>query len=113
MPQQQDEAAQVYEAQEVFGFVFVARRDSSKAQQPCEEALDLPPALVPTQCSTVLFARSSSAPHRTDQFDVFFAERDFELRAVVGFIADELLRLVLGEAFGDRGIDEAYFVAFT
>jgi hypothetical protein len=113
MPQQDNEASELHEAEVVFSDAFVASGDPAEAQKPGEEAFDLPASLVSTQRSTVLLASALVASRRADQLDVFFGERDFELRAVVGFVADELLRLGLGEAFGDGVVDETYFAAFT
>jgi hypothetical protein len=46
MPQEDDEASQVDETEVVLGLVLVALGDPAEAEQPGEQALDLPAALV-------------------------------------------------------------------
>ena len=46
MPQQDARASELYEAQEVDVVVLVARDQASEVEEPREEALDLPSALV-------------------------------------------------------------------
>jgi len=113
MPQQYDETSQVHEAQEVVGFVLVACRDASEAQQPCEEAFDFPSTLVAAQLSTVGPAPAPFSFLGSDQLDVLLRELCFERRTVVGFVADASFRFFAREATLDGGIDETYFVTLT
>jgi len=113
MPQQDDEASEVNEAQEVGGLHLVSRADAPESQQPSEESLDLPAAAIASKGPTVLLAGALAGANGRDQLDSLPRERLAELRTVVGTVADEPRGLGFGEAGFERGIDESNFVTLT
>ena len=66
MPKQDDDAREVQESLEILGMTLKAGGDAPEAQEPREEAFDLPPALVAAKRATVLAARIVVAANRTD-----------------------------------------------
>lgn len=101
------------EAEEVVGLVFIAVCEATEPEQPREEPLNFPSALVASKAPAVRPALGRHSADGRDQLDVLRREVVFELRAVVRFVADELLRLRLGEALLDGSVDETYFVTLT
>lgn len=101
------------EAEEVVGLVFITVCEAAEAEKPREEPLHFPPALVASQAPAIGPALGRDASDGSDQLDVLRCEVVFELRAVVRFVADELLRLRFREALLDGSVDEAYFVTLT
>ena len=112
MPQEYDEASEVYKAEEVLGFVFIPCADAAESKQPSKEALHLPSTSVPAQRPAI----GEASGHGTSwgyQLDVLRREVFLELLAVVRFVADELLGRFPGEALLKDLVDETYFVTFT
>lgn len=101
------------EAEEVVGLVFIAICKASEAEKPREQPLHFPSSLVASKASTVGPTLGRHATDRSDQLDVLRREVVFELRTVVRLVADELLRLLFGEALLDGSVDETYFVTLT
>jgi hypothetical protein len=113
MPQQQHEASEVDKAEEVPIVVLVASRDSTVAQQPGEETLDLPASSVATERAAILMALVVVGARGRDQLDVLLGERLLEDGAVVCFVTDELAWLGFRETLLDGVSDESDFVTFT
>jgi len=71
----------------------MARQDAAKVLQPGKEPLDLPAALVATQCPTVLRGGADSIGSvRRDQLDSLLLKLGIKFIAVVGFIPDQSFR---------------------
>src|SRR2546426_5024592 len=92
LPQQDDDATELDEAQEVGNFVFVTSNQSAEVLKPSEQALDFPAAAIAPQRTAVLGLHSAIAPLTGDQLDAVLGKIRPERVAVVGFVADEPLR---------------------
>jgi hypothetical protein len=93
--------------------VFVASDESSKAQHPSEEPLDVPPSSIAPQTSTILGLGLSPRVMRRDHLDPVAAQVIVQLVAVVGAIPDEFFGKVLYESRGERVVDELRFMPLT
>ena len=71
----------------------MARQDTTKVLQPCEQPLDFPASLVTTQCPTVLRDRAGSVGTvRCDQLNSLLLQLGIEFVAVVGLVPDQSFR---------------------
>jgi hypothetical protein len=99
----------VDETLEVLRMVFIAHDQASEVEQPSEEAFDLPAAAVTSQAPTVLRAAAAS-PIRGDQFRAVLPQQLFiQSVAVVGFIANQLLRHIGHDPCLQRGGHQFHF----
>ncbi len=88
--------------------MFIAGDESPEVLQPCEEPLDLPPAAIAAERTTVL----GLAPIRAvggDEFDAALGEPRVEPIAVVGAVPDQALRERAEEALLQGLFDEGDF----
>ena len=109
MAQKDNDGAEVDEALEVLGMVFVAHHQASKVEQPCEESFNLPATAVSPQASTVLCATAASSI-RCNHFRAVFVQQLFvESVAVIRFIPDQLLRHVGHNPCLQRGRHQFHF----
>ena len=107
------DASELGEGGEVTSVVFVASDESSKAQHPSEEPLDVPPSSIAPQTSTILGLGLSPPVMRRDHLDPVAAQVIVQLVAVVGAIPDEFFGKVLYESRGERVVDELRFMPLT
>lgn len=101
------------EAEEVRRLHLVASADTAEAEQPRKEPLHLPAALVPSKRPSILLPRALANAERCDQLDPLVVERRLELRAVVGSVCDEPLRLRFREAGFEGSVNERNFATLT
>lgn len=114
MPQQDDEASEVNEAEEVLGLPLPASHDASELLEPSEDSLDLPSPLVATQSSSVLLpSTSADNAARRNKVDVSFAETVGELAAVEAFVRDEVRRELFDPGRVEGRVDEGDVVFRT
>jgi hypothetical protein len=102
------------EAEEVFGVQVPAGGNSAKAQEPCEETLDLPAAAVAAKLAAVL--RGWAASSRTmgrDHLDLARCELAVEAVAIVRLVADEPFRRLFEEVLVEGVDDELAFMSLT
>lgn len=94
--------------------LLVAGNEASEAEDPCEQALDLPPTLVAAQLATVLGLATAPRMVRRDHVDAHRCELAIEWVAVVGLVADEDLgKLPPEEALLERSYDELLLISLT
>jgi len=96
LPKEDNEASELNEAKEVLWVVFPTDKDTSLPLDPSKEAFDKPASRVSTEPTAVLRVRLD--PVRTvrgDHLDAVSAQFLIERIAVVGAVADEVLRLGL------------------
>jgi len=107
-PQENDEAAELQEAEEVLGLVVPAECDSTEALQPGEKAFDLPAATVATKGPAILLpaARPGSGALGRDELDAAASEPLRERVAVESLVTDQLRRDFLEGGVEDV-VDEA------
>ena len=101
MPDEDPDAGEPDEAHEVAGFVLVASVDSAMAQEPGDQALDVPSSLVPAQATTVLGFAISSGVVRSNELDPALPQLRVERVTVVRLVADQEPR----ERFREAGVD--------
>jgi len=111
--EQDDDAAELQEAEEVVGVALVAGDEPPEAQQPGEEPLDAPPASVPSELSSVLGHVSTIALVGCDHVYAPLGKLSVERIAVIRPVTDETFRQRLHES-GSEGVeDERSFMALT
>ncbi len=109
--EEQNEAAEVDEAEEVFGVALVADGDAAEALEPREEALHLPAALVSAEGAKVLGETLAIRSIRSDQLDSpLLREPRIERVAVVSGVSDKALWELGEEAVIKGSLDERDFM---
>ena len=108
MAQQDANASEVDEAEEVLGVVFPAGGEAAVAEEPREEALDLPAPIVAAQGPAILgLGPLAGAPMGSDQLDPsFFLKALVERIAVISSVSNKAIGCVLEKAGIDRLLDE-------
>lgn len=102
------------EAEEIFRLSFVARDDLPKVEEPSEKALDLPPAAVTTQGTTILGLVFARRIVRRDELNAPLTKKTFvESIAVVRLVADQSRRELSEEARVECLFNERDFMALT
>src|SRR5262245_35333806 len=100
MPKDDDDGGQREEAVEVARLILPASRETAEVEEPGEEALDLPAALVAAELPAVLPTAGVRGSVGSDQLDVIVGPQLVrQRRRVVRFVPDELVR---AEPAGDR-----------
>src|SRR5262249_17391085 len=95
-PEEDNEASELYEAEEVLGVVFPTDEDAALPLNPSKEALHEPASHIAAQPSPILRGRLASvAAMRRDHLDAVLAQLLIEWIAIVGAIANQILRLGL------------------
>src|SRR6516225_11655177 len=95
-PEEDNEASELYEAEEVPGVVFPTDEDAALPLNPSKEALHEPASHIAAQPSPILRGRLASvAAMRRDHLDAVLAQLLIEWIAIVGAIANQILRLGL------------------
>src|SRR5215467_7877710 len=95
-PEEDNEAGELYEAEEVLGVVFPTDEDAALPLNPSKEALHEPASHIAAQPSPILRGRLASvAAMRRDHLDAVLAQLLIEWIAIVGAIANQILRLGL------------------
>src|SRR5262249_6305027 len=95
-PEEDNEAGELYEAEEVLGVVFPTDEDAALPLNPSKEALHEPASHIAAQPSPILRGRLASvAAMRRDHLDAVLAQLLSEWIAFVGAIANQILRLGL------------------
>src|SRR6516165_7197521 len=95
-PEEDNEASELYEAEEVPGVVFPTDEDAALPLNPSKEALHEPASHIAAQPSPTLRGRLASvAAMRRDHLDAVLAQLLIEWIAIVGAIANQILRLGL------------------
>src|SRR5262249_43213645 len=93
-PEEDKEAGELYEAEEVPGVVFPTDEDAALPLNPSKEALHEPASHIAAQPSPILRGRLASvAAMRRDHLDAVLAQLLIEWIAIVGAIANQILRL--------------------
>src|SRR5262249_7468307 len=94
--EEDNEASELYEAEEVPGVVFPTDEDAALPLNPSKEALHEPASHIAAQPSPILRGRLASvAAMRRDHLDAVLAQLLIEWIAIVGAIANQILRLGL------------------
>src|SRR6516162_1262695 len=94
--EEDNEASELYEAEEVLGVVFPTDEDAALPLNPSKEALHEPASHIAAQPSPILRGRLASvAAMRRDHLDAVLAQLLIEWIAIVGAIANQILRLGL------------------
>src|SRR5437868_12479560 len=98
----------MHEAEKVLDMVIKARCHAAKVLQPRPQPLDLPAAMVATQCSPVLRRRFLPVRAvRRDQLNTAHGEFQVERVGVISLVADQACGLsgdkTLKESFSDKG----------
>ncbi len=87
-------AGELDKAEEVLGVVLPADEDATLPLYPSEETLDEPPSHITAQAPPILSGRLGSVgPVRRDHFDAVLSQLLIQRIAVIGAIADQILRL--------------------
>src|SRR5262249_12374029 len=95
-PEEDNEASELYEAEEVPGVVLPTDGDAALPLNPSKEALHEPASHIAAQPSPILRGRLASvAAMRRDHLDAVLAQLLIEWTAIVGAIANQILRLGL------------------
>src|SRR5262249_37747807 len=95
-PEEDNEASELYEAEEVPGVVFPTDEDAALPLNPSKEELHEPASHIAAQPSPILRGRLASvAAMRRDHLDAVLAQLLIEWIAIVGAIANQILRLGL------------------
>jgi len=112
LPQENDEAAELQEAEEILGLVVPAECDSAEALQPGEEAFDFPAAAIATKRPAILLpaARPGSGALGRDELYAATGEPLRERVAIESFVADQLRRDFFLEGRVEDVVDEAEVV---
>jgi hypothetical protein len=91
--------------------VFPASQYPPVLVQPCKQAFDLPPSLIPSEFSAILCRRPDAiAPVRRDQLNVIDGEFCIERITVVGAIPDKSSRQSKGDGLIDGSFDKGDFM---
>ena len=107
--EEQDGAAEVEEAEEVFGLEVPASREPAPAFEPGEEALDFPAALVAAEGAAVLLASAldAAAALGSDELDAaLVGESASERAAVPGAVGDQSRRQLSYESSVESSLGE-------
>jgi hypothetical protein len=111
LAKQDEDAAQVDEAQVVERQALVADHQPTEVAEPSEESLDLPTALVAAQGPSILgLGPFPVAPVRGNHLDTQLHERFVERIGVVGAVANEPVGQLVYEAGVEGCRDEANLV---
>lgn len=94
MPNQNQRAGELEQSEEVGDEEFVAIHESSEVEEPREEALDFPAALVAAEVSAVLRRDFTVRAVRGDEVDASSGKALVERVGVVRLVADEEARAV-------------------
>src|SRR5579871_4371519 len=113
MPDENPDAGEPDKAHEIAGFELVAGVDTTVAQEPGDEPLDVPPSPIATETSAVLGLAVASGVVRRDQVDPAFLELCVEWIAVVSLVADQEPRERPREAGVDGFGDELLLISRT
>src|SRR5262249_6112975 len=93
-PEEDNEASELYEAEEVPGVVFPTDEDAALPLNPSKEALHEPASHIAAQPSPILRGRLASvAAMRRDHLDAVLSQLRIQRIAVIGAIADQIFRL--------------------
>src|SRR6516164_5646611 len=110
-PEEDNEASELYEAEEVLGVVFPTDEDAALPLNPSKEALHEPASHIAAQPSSILRGRPASvAAMRRDHLDAVLAQLLIEWIAVVGAIADQILGLGLDHVEVEAQLYQPNFV---
>ena len=91
--------------------IFVAHHNSPKVAQPRKQTLDLPASFVTAHLSPILRFRSLAIGFvRRDHLNFKLLQLFVQRVGIIGFVADQLLRSLIGEAFGNGSLDQFDFV---
>ena len=89
MPQQDDDASELDEAEKVLGVILVARHEAPEVLQPRVQPRDAPAPPVATQGTAVLRGGAAAiGAVRGDEFDAPLSQPCIERIAVVGQVTD-------------------------
>src|SRR5215467_5233119 len=104
LPEEDNEASELYEAEEVLGVVFPTDEDTALPLNPSKEALYEPASHIAAWPSPILRGRLASvAAMRRDHLDAVLAQLLIEWIAIVGAIANQILRLGLDHVEVEAG----------
>jgi hypothetical protein len=102
MPEEHQEARQLYEAEEVVDVVLPSRDQTAVVLHPSEDPLDLPSASIAAQWSAVLALAAVGSVGGDHLNAIFFGQRLIENIRVVRFVAYESFGQLVEEAFGQN-----------
>jgi hypothetical protein len=105
MPQQDDEATELEEAQEVLCFALPASHQSSELFEPREESLNLPSTTVAPHSAGVASSTAASADRSNELDSAFLAKALRQRAAVEALVPDE----VRGEVFDERFVERLLY----
>ena len=93
LAEQDEDAAEVDEAEVVGGMIFIPDHEAPEVAQPGEEPLDLPPPLGAAQGAAILrFRFGAIAPMRSNHVNAQLAEASVKRVGVIRPVADEARR---------------------
>lgn len=104
--EQQDDAADVDEAEEILCVSFPSCRQASPALEPGEQAFDLPTPLVAAQLSTVLLAPAVSLLRRDEVNATFSEETRLQRSTIPRLVGDQSRRQFVHESSVDSSLGE-------
>lgn len=102
MPDEHEQAGEVYEAEEVFDVEFPSGDEPAIVLHPGQKPLDFPSAAIAAQGTVILSLVPAAGPVGRDHLDAVFLHLCVERIRVVGFVADEPLRQFVEEASGQN-----------
>lgn len=112
MPEQDDQASQVDEAQIILRMIFIANHQTPEVVQPSEEPFDFPTALEAAQCSTILcdsLRFTTLAMWRNHVCAKLIEQFLIERIAIVGLVSHQALRNISDESLLQRLTDQFHF----
>ena len=98
MPDEDEQASKVYEAEDVFDVEFPSCDEPTVVLHPCKEPLDFPSATIAALGTAILSLVLAVGPVGRDHLDAVFIHLCVERVRVVGFVADEPLGQLIEEA---------------
>ena len=102
MPDEDEQASKVYEAEDVFDVEFPSCDEPTVVLHPCKEPLDFPSATIAALGTAILSLVLAVGPVGREHLDAVFIHLRLEHIRVVGFVADESLRQFVEEASGQN-----------
>src|SRR6478672_5793614 len=112
--EEDNEASELYEAEEVLGVVFPTDEDAALPLNPSKEALHEPASHIAALPSPILRGRLASvATMRRDHLDAVLAQLLIEWIAVVVAIADQIFRLGLDHVEVEAQLYQPNFVVIA
>lgn len=113
LPEEEDGAAEVNEAEEVVGAAIPAGGNATPALEPGEEAFDFPATFVTAQLAAVLFAGAVALLRRNQVDATFFLQTELKCLSVPGLVGNQSRRQPLHESSVESSLGEHTVVSVS